>query len=186
MKNILLLIIALLAINGFAFAQASPQAKQVAPEKEQSNLEKFSAKSGSLLEKEFEDVGNVGSVKVQILKLTDLVNSSSISGIRFSITHSTRYTTDEKIAFLDADEVDGFIKSINLLKTKVFNSTRANYTEVYYTARSGFQAGAFQSEGKWKTFMKLERYDTNSFVSMTTEDFDSLLTTLQAAKSKLK
>lgn len=154
-------------------------------EKEQSNIEKFSAKSGTLIEKKFVDVGTMKSAKLQVLTLTDLISNAKVSGVRFEKETATRYSTDTKTAFLDQDEIDGLIKSINLIKTKVLPTTPESYTEVVFSSRSGFSAGCYYDSGKWTAFIKLERLDKDSYVYMQAEDFDALAALLQQAKSKM-
>jgi hypothetical protein len=153
--------------------------------REQSNLEKFSAKSGTLIEKQFVDLGHVKSVKVQLLIITDMIVNSKIVGVRMEYVASSRYSTDTKATFLDPDEIDGLIKSIGILKSRVLNSARDNYTEVVFRSRGGFEAGSYFSDGEWKTFVKLERFDKDSYVFMKPEDFDVLLSLLQQAKQRL-
>src|SRR5688500_17621491 len=118
MKNVFLIALCTFTLAAFASAQTKPV------EREQSNIEKFSAKSGTLVEKRFVDVGKLKSIEVQVLVLTDLISNAKVSGVRFEMPTATRYSTDTKVAFLDQDEVDGLIKSITALKTKVFNTTR--------------------------------------------------------------
>ncbi len=159
---------------------------QVKPaEKEQSNIEKFSAKSGTLIEKKFSDIGTVKDAKLQVLTLTDLISNAKVSGVRFEKETATRYSTDTKTAFLDQDEIDGLLKSINLIKTKVLPTTPESYTEVVFSSRSGFSAGCYYDKGKWTAFIKLERFDKDSYVYMQAEDFDALANLLQQAKSKM-
>jgi len=170
-----------LFISCSSVVQAQPQTLT----REQSNIEKFSAKSGTLIEKQFVDIGTIKGVKVQLLIITDMIASTKVSGVRMEYVASSRYTTDAKITFLDSDEVDGLIKSINILKSKVLNSTRDNYTEIVFRSRSGFEAGGYFSEAKWTTFVKLERFDRDSYVFMKPEDFDSLLALLQQARPRI-
>jgi len=112
MKILAPLFIALCAIC--AFSQVKSQ------EKEQSKLEAFSLKSGTLLEKQFIDAGELKGVKVQTYIIADLITGVKVTGIRLEKTVSDRYSSDTKTAALDLDEVDGLIKSITTLKTKVF------------------------------------------------------------------
>jgi hypothetical protein len=162
----------------FGYGQTQPK------ERELSNIEKFSAKSGTLIEKKFIDIGSVKSVKVRVLRLTDLVSNARVSGVRMEYEHSGRLGSDTKIAFLDPDEVDGLVKSIDVLKTKVFVSSPDSYTEVEFNSRGGFEAGGFFGKGKWSTFLRLERFDRDSFVFLSPEDFDVLRDLLQQAKAK--
>jgi hypothetical protein len=159
---------------------------QVKPvEKDQSNIEKFSAKSGSLIEKRFIDIGSVKETRVKVLVLTDLISNAKVSGVKFEKDTATKYTTDTKSAFLDLDEVDGLIKSVNVIRTKVLPSTPEIYTEVVFTSRSGYSSGCYFSKGKWNAFMKLERFDNDSYEWLQPEDFETLVNLLQQAKLKM-
>lgn len=171
------------------FVLGSPASGQVAPkvgEKEQSKIEQFSSRSGSIIEKQFVRVGSNKGVDVEIYRVTDLVTKSTLSGVRLSYTAVSSYSSDEKTAALDADEVDGLIKTIELLKSNVFTSARDSYTEIVFASRGGFSAGAFYSSGKWRAFMKLEKYDSRSSVFMEPQDFEKFLELFQQAKDKLK
>jgi hypothetical protein len=154
-------------------------------EKELSNAEKFSAKAGALIKKEFIEIGTVKSAKIFVIYYTDLITNTKQTAIKFEYDSVGKYTSDTKIAVLDSDEVDGLIKSIKLIQDNIFNSTAANYTEVTYKSRGGFEAGCFWSKGTWSTYLKLEKYDKDSYVFLVKEDFSTLLLTLEQAKAKL-
>ena len=174
-----ILLFALVATTTISFGQTK--------EKELSQAEQFSATAGTLIEKQFVDIGKVKGISVQVMKLKDLNNSTSKSALRFEYEYKSSYTSDTKIATLDLDEIDGLIKSMNGLKTNVFPSTRDVYTEVTFTSRTGFKAGAYYDvdKAKWVAYMKLEKFDSNSQVYLTTEDFASMLTLIEQAKSKI-
>ena len=76
-------------------------------------------------------------------------------------------------------------KCPKIIQEKVFPTVPANYSEVSFRSRSGFEAGCFTSKNSWTTYLKLERYDSNSYVFMDKEDMDKLLTILEEAKAKL-
>src|ERR1051326_7279912 len=76
---------------------------QTAP-KDQSNIEKFSAKSGTLIEKQFVDIGSLKQVKVQLLIITDMIVGSKVSGVRLEYVASSRYSSDTKVTFLRSEE----------------------------------------------------------------------------------
>lgn len=176
------LVLSLLAISTFGFAQ-TPATK----EKQLSNAEVFSAKSGTLIEKQFLDIGKLKTVEVKILKLKDLNDGTAKSALRLEYEYSGRYSSDTKVALLDSDELDGLIKSIKNLQTNVFPSKRDVYTEIIYRSRTGFEAGAFYSTDKaeWVTYMQLEKYDKDSMVFLTVEDFATLLSLVEQAKTKM-
>jgi hypothetical protein len=179
MKKITFLFIGLL-MTTFAYSQEKV-------EKQTTQAEQFSATAGTLIEKQFIDIGKVKGVTVQVMKFKDLNNGTSKSALRFEYVYRSSYSSDNKISTLDLDEIDGLIKSITNLKTSVFSSTRDVYTEVTFTSRTGFKAGAYYDvdKAKWVTFVKLEKFDSNSQVFLTTEDFATLLTLVEQAKTKM-
>lgn len=156
-------------------------------EKQTTQAEQFSATAGTLIEKQFIDIGKVKGVTVQVIKFKDLNNGTSKSALRFEYEYKSSYSSDTKIATLDLDEIDGLIKSITNLKSSVFSSTRDVYTEVTFTSRTGFKAGAYYDvdKAKWVTFVKLEKFDSNSQVFLTTEDFATLQNLVEQAKAKM-
>ncbi len=160
---------------------------QETKEKQLSNADQFSAKAGTLIEKQFIDIGIVKGVEVKVLKLKDLNDGTMRTALRLEYEYKSSYTSDTKIASLDSDEIDGLIKSINNLQANVFTSTRETYTEVTFKSRTGFEAGAYYDidKGKWTAYIQLEKYDSKSSVFMNTEDFVTLLSLIEKAKSKM-
>ncbi|WP_192822788.1 hypothetical protein [Rufibacter sp. LB8] len=154
---------------------------------DQSKADLFSAKSGTLIEKEFLDVGKVKGVEVQVMVLKDLINAAKTSAVRFSAVTGSGYSAGTKLGSVDADELDGLIKSIKLIQSSLLTSTPANYTEVSFTSRGGFEAGCYYSQDKkkWSAYLKLSRFDSNSMVFMSPEELVQVLTLLEQAKAKL-
>ena len=179
MKKLLFVIISILTFS-VSYGQTDTK------EKELSNAEKFSLKAGTLIQKEFIDVGTINKLKVQVIHYTDLVSNETVSSVRFEYEVASSYSTDPKIASLDADEIDGLIKSIRMMQEKVFAMTPTNYTEVTYRSRGGFEAGCYWSKGDWATYLKLEKYDGKSYVFLKKDDFLALLALLEKAKTMLK
>lgn len=176
------LLVVLISIMTFTASYGQTNTK----EKEQSNAEKFSSKSGTLIEKEFVDVGTLKKVEIKVIHYTDLISNESVSALRFEYEVTGSYSSDTKIASLDADEIDGLIKSIKMMQESVFTSTPTNYTEVTYQSRGGFEAGCYWSKGDWSTYLKLEKYDGKSYVFLKKDDFPELLKLLEKAKTMLK
>lgn len=168
-----------------AFISLSIYAQTQTKEKELSNAEVFSAKSGVLMQKEFVEIGTLKRCKIQVVYFTDLISNTKQSALKFEYEVATTYSTDTKAATLDPDEVDGLMKSIKLMQEKVFPTTPTNYTEVYYRSRGGFEGGCFTSKGTWSTYLKLEKFDGKSYVWLNIEDLTTLYTYLEQAKSKL-
>ncbi len=179
MKKLLFILISIFIVN-MSYGQATSK------EKELSNAEKFSSKAGTLIQKEFLDVGTIKKAEIKVIHYTDLISSETVSAVRFEYEVASSYSSDTKIASLDADEIDGLIKSIRMMQEKVFVLTPANYTEVTYKSRGGFEAGCYWSKGDWATYLKLEKYDGKSYVFLKKSDFPELLTLLEKAKTMLK
>ena len=155
-------------------------------EAELSNAEKFSSKAGTLIKKEFVEVGTINKAEIKVIHYTDMISNESVSSVRFEYDVASSYSTDTKIASLDADEIDGLIKSIKMIQENVFQSAPDIYTEVTYKSRGGFEAGCYWSKGDWQTYLKLEKYDGKSYVFLKKTDFPELLAQLAQAKSLLK
>lgn len=181
MKNLTLTFIIVL-MTTMTFCQ-----EQVAKAKEQevSNAEKFSDRAGSLIQKEFIDIGSLKKCDIQVAKFTDLISGQKSSAVRFEYEYKSSYSSDTKVALLDEDEIDGLIKSIKIIQDKILPTSAPNYTEVTFRSRSGFSAGCFSKKDSWTTFMKLEKFDSNSYVFMEKDDLTQLLTLLQQAKAQL-
>lgn len=180
MKKIALILFTVTTSSVFAQQQLSK-----VKEKEISNAEKFSDVSGTLIKKEIIEIGDVKKCKIQVAKYTDLIASQNTSAIRFEYEYKSTYTSDTKIALLDADEIEGLLKSIKLIQDKIFPTVSDNYTEVNFKSRSGFSAGCFSEKKGWATFIKLEKFDSNSYVFMDKEELDKLANILEEAKNKL-
>jgi hypothetical protein len=148
-------------------------------EKQQSNAELFSQKSGSLLQKGFEPVGIVARCKVQVLHIKDLIGGHLVNALRLEGQLS------DKVAVLDPDEVDALIASMQVVKKTIADPAPQYYTEVNCTSRDGFSAGAYCDKGKWTQFIKLEQYGSDALLTMNADDADKFLGFLQAAKEKM-
>ncbi len=159
-------------------------------EAELSNAEKFSTKSGTLFQKEFVTIGpivagrNIGEMKV--VHYTDLMTNESLSSLRISCDVQGKYTSDTKIGTLDKDEVDGLIKSFKIIMDRILVNTPSVYTEISFSARSGYSAGCYYSNQEWSVYMKLEKYDGDSYLWMKVTDLPSYVKMLEEARSIMK
>jgi len=159
----------------FAFVSTSclSQAAEPKAETKKSNLEEFYSQTGTLIKKEYHRLGKASGVEISAVTITNTGNQKLIKGIRLETSIQKSYGSSSKIAFLDSDEIEGFIKSANLLQE--LNEVNSNDTEYQYESRSGFQSGAFTSKDKWKYFLKLDKYDSDSYVFLERDNFQKLL-----------
>ncbi len=158
---------------------------QETKEKESTKVGSFSSKSGTLIERQFLDVGKVKGLEVKVIKLKDLISNASLSALRFE--YSTSYSGGTKINQLDGDEVEGLVKSMQKLVNDVFISSVDVYTEITFQSKSGFEAGAYFDTSKkvWKPYLKIEKYDSKSNVFLELEDFSKLLELIKQAQTIL-
>lgn len=185
MKKIMMMTLCLLlSVQQFSFAQTASVANAKHDEPT-SNVEKFSNRSGTLMKKDFIDIGSLKKCEIKVNYFTDLIGGQKQSAVRFEYEYKSSYTSDTKIALLDADEIDGLMQSIKIMQDKVFASTPGNYTEVEFKSRSGFAAGCYSKNNTWSCYLKLERFDSNSYVWLDNQDMATLLELLQQAKTKL-
>lgn len=178
MKKTLALLAAVLLVSFNTFSQA------VKEKAKKSNLETFSEQSGSFSKKEYIELGKVNGVTVSIIKITDIINQKSVSGIRFSGNTGGTYSS-EKTAFIDKDEVTNFLKAVSYINEKVFDSPLPTNSEEYnYYARSDFSGGAFNSNKEWKGYLSLDRYSDSTFF-FKKDDFKKLVNILQENISRI-
>lgn len=154
-------------------------------EKELSNVESFSAKSGTLMKKEYFEVGVLKKCEIKVIHFIDLITDTKQAGLKFEYDVASSYSTDTKSAILDVDEIDALMSSIRLMQENILVTAPENYTEVAYRSRSGFQCGCYYSKGAWSTFMKLEKFDSKSYVWLTADDMPQLYSLLEKAKTLL-
>ena len=179
MKNLL---VVLLVLTGIQFSHGQSDTKK----NELSNAERFSSKSGTLIEKKFGKIGTLKEVDIKVVRYKDLMTGEEIQALLLEHEVASSYSTDTKRASLDSDEIQGLIKSIKMMEEKVFNTSPAGYTEVTYKSRTGFEAGCFSKKGDWSTYLKLEKYDGKSYVFLKKDDFPELLAMLERAYSAMK
>lgn len=144
-------------------------------EKELSKTEQFSLKTGTLIEKRFIDIGSINKAEIQVMIVKNLESGDSIVALRMEYNFVSNYSSDTKIAVLDSDEIEGLINSLKLIQEKVLPSAVSNYTEIIYRSRSGFEAGCYWNKNSWSPYLKLEKFDRNSYVYMKSSDIPMLI-----------
>lgn len=167
----------LLFISSVVFAQKDSLAKSL--------IEDLSNKSGTLFRKEYSPLKKISNIELNILTVTDLLHPENppSKGIRFEY-HGTY---NEYIAFIDSDELDALIASLEYMIPIVIEDTLPhNYTELIYKSRSGFNVGCFYTKGEWQPFSKIVSYSDKSFVPLEKTSFGQLYETLKYAKQLVK
>ncbi len=163
----------------------SIQAQNDAKTKDLSNAEIFANTSGSLIQKEFISIGTFNKSEFKVVIYNDLIMQKKTTALKITKEISGNYPKT-KTAVLDADEIEGLIKSLNIIKDKILTTTVTNYTEVAYKSRSSFEAGCYSKDDSWILFMRLERYDNDSFIFMNKDDLPNLILLLEKAKAAMQ
>lgn len=182
MKNVISLLFAtLLCVTSFAQEQKKEDSKSKAVE--------FSARDGSLLKKEFFELGNIKGIDFRILVLTDILKKEKIVCLRLKTTYysSASRSSDEYVGTLDPDEIDACIKSLNYIKEDLMQSAAEVYTECEYKTKDGVKIGAYFDEKKktWHPYIQTKSYTSRSIEFINAESLDALLAKLDEAKQKI-
>ncbi|MFZ4740694.1 MAG: hypothetical protein ACOYLE_05980 [Bacteroidales bacterium] len=151
----------------------------------QSKAELFSEKTGTLIQKEFIDIATLKKCKIQVVRFTDLITNAEQSALKFEYELASSTSTEVKNTFLDADELDGLMKSIKIIQEKINSKKPTNYTEISFRSRGGFETGCIQNEGVWTIYLILQKFDGERYVWITIADLPILYSFLEQAKDKL-
>ena len=181
-KKLLPVMLVMFSATGL-FAQTTPQ------DYPQSKIGEFLDRTGVLVHKQLIDVGFIRGVRVQTITATELFSGRKMPGVRFEAAGlgADAATRASREALIDSDELDDLIKTVEMLRSNVFNTFPEPYADVFYTSRDGFSIGGFFAERRWHAVIKIDKYDSNSPTrDMKPDDFNQLLDLLQQAKAKLK
>jgi hypothetical protein len=68
------------------------------------------------------------------------------------------------------------------MDSEYLKQTKLNYTELSYISRGGTEIGCFFSDNKWTIYLKLEKFDKNSYIFLSSEDITGLYSSILLAK----
>lgn len=178
MKTTLFLI--LLTCNFLTFGQIDTAVSKT-------SLESFSARSGSILEKKWFDIGEMSKaeIKIRVLQIKDLTTNQKTAGavIETHIPYGSSYNVQNRTAYLDMDEIDGLIKAVNYIKANL-DTVPLEYTELKYTSRGDFEFGVFLQNNKWTVYLQTSDY-SNSTVYLKVTEIDYFLQRIIECQTKL-
>ena len=170
----------LLCFSAFGFAQNSVN--------DISNTELFSQIDGTLIKTEYVEIGKLKTSVLEVIIHNDLINNKRITGVKFSYDNGVKTVNAQtRVVFIDKDEVDALIKSIQIIKEQILPSKENHYTEVLFKTRGGFEAGCFFSlkNNQWNGYMNFVKNSRESYILLELPDFDVLMELLRQAKQKL-
>lgn len=182
MKKILLILLGLvLSFSCYAQDTDDDKSKSVALE--------FLSNSGSLMRKEFIELGKIKGVKCQVLIITNVVTNKKVGCLRLETQYysSASRSSDSYIGTLDYDEIDACIKSVKYIRDELLSTTPANYTEVEYKTNDNLKIGAFFSEdkSKWSAYVQTKGHTTRSLEFFNPENLTPFIEMFEKAKTTI-
>lgn len=108
----------------------------------ESEFEKVLLKKGSLIVKEFKDCCVFENLTIEAASVLDMETGRKVYAARITTGYwNSQYDYGEAIDVMDADEIDGAIKTLEYIKQSI--DKMEDYTEVVYEASRGvFVPGA--------------------------------------------
>ena len=162
-----------------SFAQTDGNDKE-----SKSKAVQFMERDGSLLKKEYHNLGTVKGIECEVIITTDLKNSEKIGCLKLKTT-SQGFSYN---GYLDTDELAAAIQSLEYVKDEVLPSTPNVYTEVIYKSRDNVVMGAYtitsnyNNDYKWRVFVKPNSYK-GSFEDFNKKHIETFIEYLNKAQS---
>jgi hypothetical protein len=156
-------------------------------ESPKSKTDIFSEKAGTLIQTETVPIASIKKLSVKVVHLTDLISGNKIAAVKLETTYSNSLGSDTKVGTIDQDEIADVLKSLIVIQDKL-NGQPTISTDLIYTTRGGVEIGCFTGDDKkltWNLYLKVEKYDGNSYVFLDKDQVRPLVEALQAAKEKL-
>lgn len=178
-KSILFIVLSLCLIT--IFAQDATTTK----------IEEASLTKGFLFKQEVFSVDNIPAFRIDALKITNLEKFSTTNGLR--VVHKIFFGKELKTFnnYIDADEIDGIITSLQYMKTILKSKTTPNsYTEIKFNTKSGFQVMLLtvlnaQSKLDWSFIAQTNISNEKTIVALSNDTVEKLQKAFEQAKGKL-
>jgi hypothetical protein len=195
LKICLLLAVVLLLEIPLIAEQTSPiSAQEKSAIEPTTKIEKFVARRGQLIIKDFYKVGNIDDMFKDHLELTCLVfsvgstmQSEKVFGVKFTRPGMVNYESEVN-SFLDFDETNALSNSLNYMikLSKDMATEDIEYREVIYETRGGMRVGFLQEGKKQTAFVEVGGLIRGKNVFLNIDDLSNLLTNINTAMNKLK
>lgn len=170
-----------------------------AADETESEFERVLLEKGSLIVKEFTDCclfeedeyysyshsnemfGLTDTLQFQTASILDVETGIKIYALRITTGyHTSKYSYGEAVGVMDADEIDGAIKTLRYIQQNI--SKMNDYSEVVYKASSGMEVGAYHSSKKSQIYVKVNS-DATQFYSV--DKIDSLIECFEKVSATL-
>jgi hypothetical protein len=154
-KNRLVVAAAIVVLTPIGNLLAQEVQAPARPEKPQTKLESFLANRGTLLVKDFYELGRVGGMSLDAVVLTEPGQEERrVRGVRIEVTEYGRVERSST-SFLDLEEIEDLSKALSYmseLATKWAAVEKQEYTEVQFATKGDFRIGFFQRKRDQRAF----------------------------------
>ena len=149
--------ISILMVLGLLLGSNSIQAKSLKDQVPvtKTKLEKFSARTGTVIIQGFEEIGSVyGLDNTNItIKSKEFINVST-GKKEYGITIEVKSESRGDTSFIDYDEIDSLIKGIDYISKVDTSATKFTNFQADYKTKGNFKISTFNKESKITTFSK--------------------------------
>jgi hypothetical protein len=151
-----------------------------------SPAETFAGRTGTILEKRFDEVNRINQVNIQLEYITDLSNHDKMACIRFDI--QVPNNSSGPSALLDSNETNGLINFLKYITANVTQRAPVDpNTEISITNKYNLQIGCYwQKNSGWIVYIRTEADNSQTETDISQADIPALLKTLTLAVSEIK
>lgn len=144
----------------------------------------MSLQKGSLIVKDFIDIGNFNTVKGEIAILTNVTSGVKVYALRVSKEYqNSKYDNGVAIGVYDEKEIDSAITALKYMMKKVNEENSSSYSEVIYKNNSESEFGYFVRDGNFRGFFTVNEKGTQYFEI---REFNDLLKFFTLGKEKIR
>ncbi len=191
MKKQLLTLAFLPVLFAGIYGQAKPQPKPETQKDDtnQSELETFQGRSGSVIIKSYNNSGSItmrgGVLDFSVTELKDASAASlKIKGVLIELTPNDKYASSSRI-FLEYKEIDGLLKGIEYIKKVDKTITVLENFEATYKTKDGLGLTVFNDSGNTLSLsVRVGRIGAKTVFAELVK-LDEIYAIIQTAKTKL-
>lgn len=157
----------------------------------------MSSRQGIVIKKEFNKLGTVNGVNVDVLTVSDINSNkeTSLKGVKFSTYQSIgsglSSSSYERSSYIDAEEIDGVITFLEFVRQ--LSSTPSIYTEYVYTTKGDFKAVVYTEtnwsnklSGNWILVVYGDKYYSGSAEKIQKKNIEEFYNIVVKAKELVK
>ncbi len=161
MKNIVNKVSLLLLSSAFmlsnAYAQLKVDNKDLYIEYRYNKIDSFRMVPNRVIQREYLKMGEINNLIVYVVHHTDLKTQQKISAVKFEYNNPRSYGNYCIAIYLDQDEFECALLTVDALLETKFNTRPDYYEDVICNNQRRFNIGAHYSENIWEGFISINR-----------------------------